>query len=249
MGMYDRNLPVWGERAQERLAASRVAVFGLGGVGGHAMEALVRAGVGALALVDGDAVEESNLNRQLIATRATVGMRKTEAARRRALEIRPDMELELYDLFYLPESADKIDLSRYGCIVDAIDTMTAKIELIERAHKLGVPVVSAMGCGNKLDPTRFQVTDLYRTHTDPVARILRRELKKRGVDSLRVVYSTEPPRASGTETRGTAGRPAPGSVSFVPAAAGLILAGEAVRILIEDPEKTPPERWTSAQQG
>lgn len=249
MGMYDRNLPVWGEAAQKRLAASRVAVFGLGGVGGHAMEALVRAGVGALALVDGDEVEESNLNRQLIATCATVGMRKTEAARRRALEIRPDMELELYDLFYLPESADRIDISRFDCIVDAIDTMTAKLELIERAHKLGVPVVSAMGCGNKLDPTRFQVTDITRTHTDPVARILRRELKKRGVDSLRVVYSTEPPRPSGAETRGTAGRPAPGSVSFVPAAAGLILAGEAVRILIEAPEKTPPERWTSAAQG
>lgn len=232
MGMYDRNLPLWGEEAQRRLGEAHVAVFGLGGVGGHAMEALVRAGVGKLSLVDGDEVEESNLNRQLIATRATLGMRKTAAARRRALEIRPEMEVREYDVFYLPETADVIDLSQFDCIVDAIDTMTAKIELIVRAHKLGVSVVSAMGCGNKLDPTRFQAADLYQTHTDPVARILRRELKARGVERLRVVYSTEMPRPSNAGPRGTAGRPAPGSVSFVPAAAGLILAGEAVRILI-----------------
>ena len=178
-------------------------------------------------------MEESNLNRQLIATRDTVGMRKTQAAERRLREIRPDMEIETYDLFYLPETADKIDLSRFDCIVDAIDTMTAKIELIVRADALGVPVVSAMGCGNKLDPTRFEIADLYETQTDPVARILRRELKKRGVRKLRVVYSREEPRsAGGAGTRGTAGRPAPGSVSFVPGAAGLALAAETVRILI-----------------
>ena len=233
MGMYDRNLALWGSEAQDKLASARVAVFGLGGVGGHALEALARAGVGCLALVDGDEVEESNLNRQLIATRDTVGMRKTQAAERRLREIRPDMAIETYDLFYLPETADKIDLSRFDCIVDAIDTMTAKIELIVRADALGVPVVSAMGCGNKLDPTRFEIADLYETQTDPVARILRRELKKRGVRKLRVVYSREEPRsAGGAGTRGTAGRPAPGSVSVVPGAAGLALAAETVRILI-----------------
>ena len=210
-----------------------MAVFGVGGVGGHAVEALARGGVGRLTLFDSDEVNVSNLNRQLVATRDAVGKKKVEVLAQRIHNIRPETQVTANAVFYLPENADQYPLEQYDYIVDAIDTVSAKLELICRAKAAGVPVVSAMGCGNKLDPTQFQVTDLFKTSGDPLARVMRHELRKRGVHSLKVVYSTEPARTpiESGETKGTAGRPAPGSVSFVPGVAGMILAGEVIKDL------------------
>ena len=236
MEAFQRSALLLGDEALGRLAGAHAAVFGLGGVGGHAAGTLARAGVGRLTLFDSDTVALSNINRQLVATRATVGQYKADVMAARIREINPAAEVTSLRVFYLPENADKYPLSGYDCILDAIDTVSAKIELIVRATRLGVPIVSAMGCGNRLDATKFIVTDLYKTQNDPLARVLRRELRRRGVERLQVVCSTAPalaPRANGTR-RGTADRPVPGSVSWVPGVAGMLLAGEAIRLLAQE---------------
>lgn len=233
---FERTEMLLGTEAIEKLKNSRVAVFGIGGVGGAAAEALVRGGVGHLDFIDPDTVSVTNINRQLIATHDTVGELKTEAMRKRALSINPDVNIKTHNIFYLPENADSFDLSVYDYIVDAIDTVSAKIELIVRADKMGVPVISSMGTGNKLDPSRFVVTDIYKTTVCPLARVLRRELKLRGIKKLKVVFSDEEPMTplvkvenSNQKTR----RDTPGSVSFVPPVAGYLMAGEVLRYLAE----------------
>lgn len=238
-----RSALLLGEDALARLERAHAAVFGVGGVGGHAVEALARAGVGALTLFDPDTVERSNLNRQLAALHSTLGQYKTDVLAARARDINPALCVTCRHVFYTPENADAYDLSQYDCIIDAVDTVSAKLELIVRAGALGVPIVSAMGCGNRLDAAQFVVTDLYETQNDPLARVLRRELRRRGVARLRVVCSAAPaltPRA-GAGQRGTAGRPAPGSVSWVPGVAGMLLAGEAVRLMLGG--------WPDAEQA
>jgi len=221
-----------GPEAMARLAESHVAVFGLGGVGCYAVEALARSGVGTLTLIDGDEYGETNLNRQLFATVRTVGRRKTEVAKERIGEIAPDCTVHGLDLFYTPERAGTLDLTAFDYIIDAIDTVTSKIDLICRADAAGIPLISSMGTGNKLDPTRLRVTDLYRTEGCPLARVLRRELKKRNVRRLKVVFSDEEPKKTVVQDEAS-GRHAPASAVFVPACAGMILASEAVRDLIK----------------
>jgi len=217
----------------QTLCQARVAVFGVGGVGGYVCEALARSGVGSFDLIDSDTVSASNLNRQIIALKSTVGRRKVDVMRARILDINPDAVVRTFCTFVLPETIGTFDFSAYDYIVDAIDTVSAKIALVETADRAGVPIISSMGAGNKLDPTRFVVTDLFKTTTDPLARVLRRELKQRGIKKLKVVWSDEPPltpfETPDGETKG--GRPAPGSVAFVPSVAGLILAGEVVKDL------------------
>lgn len=233
MEEFSRSELLLGPEAMERLAGAHVALFGVGGVGGHAAEALARAGIGRLTLFDSDTVSISNINRQIVATHDTIGQYKVDVMAARIRAINPAAQVTCMPVFYTVEDAPRYDLSGYDCIVDAIDTVSAKIELIARADAAGVPVVSAMGCGNRLDATKFVVTDLYKTQNDPLARVLRHELRRRGVRHLRVVCSTAPaltPRA-GAETKGTTGRPAPGSVSWVPGVAGMILAGEAVKLI------------------
>lgn len=223
---FSRQEPLLGPGALERLQSSRVAVFGLGGVGGHAAEALVRCGVGSVALIDKDAYTVSNLNRQLFATADTMGKSKVEAAAERLRLINPGAKLEAYELAYTPDTADRLDFTRYDYILDCIDMVTGKLAIIERAYRLGIPVISAMGAGNKLDPTAFRVADIYETSVCPLARVMRRELRKRGVERLKVVYSTEPPLPPALDGEGD---PVPGSVAFVPPVMGLIMAGEAVK--------------------
>lgn len=226
------------ESGIERLNRAHVAVFGIGGVGGFAVEALARAGIGHFLLVDNDEVSISNLNRQIIATWDTVGEKKTQAMKARILSINPDAEIETKECFFLPENAAEIDFAAFDYVVDAVDTVSAKLEIIRRAKEAGVLVISCMGAGNKLDPTRFAVTDIYRTKGCPLARVMRRELKKRGVASCKVICSEEPPlkpvtgllSRNGTDSR----REVPGSVSFVPSVAGLIAAGEVVKDLLRD---------------
>lgn len=222
-----------GADAMHRLAGARVAVFGLGGVGGHAAEALCRAGIGALDLVDNDTVAESNLNRQIFATRDTLGMLKTDAAAQRLLSINPDLKLVRHAVFFLPDTADRFDFSQYDYVVDAIDTVAGKLEIITRAISANVPVISAMGTGNKLDPGQLRVTDIAKTSGCPLARVMRRELKKRGIAHLKVVCSDELPLtpAPDPEAEPGARRLSPGSVSFVPSVAGLMIAGVLVREL------------------
>lgn len=221
--MDTRTALLVGEAGVEKLHASRVAVFGLGGVGSWCCEALARAGVGRLTLVDKDVVEESNINRQLVALASTVGRYKTEVMAERIRDIRADCEVDARTLFYLPETAPLVPLEGYDLIADCIDNVTAKLHLICAARAADVPVISAMGAGNKLDPSRFRVSDLSETRVDPLARVLRRELKKRGVERLPVVWSDEAPVFSGTEV---------GSVSFVPSVMGLIMAGYIVKELV-----------------
>ena len=220
-----------GEEGVEALGRAAVAVFGIGGVGGYAAEALARSGVGAFLLVDRDVVSVSNINRQIIATTKTVGRSKAEVMRERILDINPHARVEVRNCFFLPENAGDFDFSAYSYVVDAVDTVTAKLELVMRAREAGVPVISSMGAGNKLDPTRFQVADIYETSVCPLARVMRRELRKRGVERLKVVYSTEealtPKKILSDDSR----RVIPGSVAFVPSVAGLILAGEVVKDL------------------
>lgn len=229
--IHSRTALLMGASAVERLRQCRVAVFGVGGVGGFCAEALARCGVGMLDLIDADEVSVSNMNRQLIATLDTVGQRKVIAMRDRLAVAAPGCTVTCRDMFYLPENADAIDLSVYDYVVDCIDTVSAKLELAVRCTALEIPVISAMGAGNKLDPTKFVITDIYKTETCPLARVMRRELRKRGVPALKVVYSTEtaktPVLPDGTPSR------TPGSVSFVPGVAGMILAGEVVRDLTE----------------
>ena len=222
---FERTALLLGEEKLEKLAGSRVAVLGVGGVGGYVVEALARGGIGALDLIDNDVICLSNLNRQIIALHSTIGMAKVDAAAQRIADINPECTVRRHKCFYLPQTRVEFDFASYDYVVDAIDTVTAKIDLILAAKEAGVPVISAMGCGNKLDPTRFEVADLSETTMDPLARVMRRELKKRGVLHVKVVYSKEPairPREEGRT---------PGSVSFVPSAAGLVIAGEVIRDL------------------
>lgn len=273
MEQFARTELLLGREKLERLAAARVAVFGVGGVGGYVVEALARAGVGALDLIDNDTVSLTNLNRQILATHRTLGRCKVDVAAERVAEINPDASVRVYRTFFLPETADSFDFSQYDYVVDAIDTIAGKIELVMRAREAGVPIICAMGAGNKLNPAAFEVADLYETSVCPLARVMRTELRKRGVDRLKVVYSREKPLvpcghtedreeerredasavcalsssdtreqspkdgssvSPTTSSRHTAPyrRTVPGSISFVPAAAGLILAGEVVRDLI-----------------
>ena len=229
-----------GEEAVESLAEKRVAVFGIGGVGGHVTEVLARSGIGALDLIDMDVVSPSNLNRQLIATHDTIGRQKTEVMRERILSIQPQCRVRCYNTFYLPEKRDEFPFAEYDYIVDAIDTVTAKIDLAVLADHLGIPIISSMGTGNKLDPTRLEIADIYDTSVCPLAKVMRRELKARGVKKLTVVYSREEPRKpyrlgqedeSDEAALGKRGKAIPGSTAFVPAAAGLIIGGYVVREL------------------
>ena len=208
-----------------KLKNSRVAVFGIGGVGSYVVEALARAGVGALDLIDNDTVAESNLNRQLIALRSTIGMPKVEVARKRVLDINPSCKVSTYQCFYLPEEADHFPFADFDYIVDAIDTVKAKISLVGEAKKANVPIICSMGTGNKLDPTRFEVSDISKTSVCPLAKVMRTELRKRGINHVKVVYSKEEPLNVGNRT--------PASISFVPSAAGLIIAGQVIRDLIK----------------
>ena len=212
-----------GEEGIQRLQQARVAVFGVGGVGGYVVEALARSGVGAFDLIDNDTVCESNINRQIIATYETLGRAKVDVMRERILSINPEAKVNVHNCFFLPENADAFDFTEYTYVVDAVDTVTAKLEIIMRARAAGVPVISCMGAGNKLDPTKFVVTDIYKTSICPLAKVMRRELKKRGVDDLKVVYSTEEAI--------TKHRP-PGSISYVPSVAGLIAAGEVIKDIL-----------------
>lgn len=220
-----------GEEALEKLNKSRVAVFGAGGVGGHCIEALCRSGIGAIDIIDNDKISLSNLNRQIFATEKTIGRYKAEVAVERLSEINPNCKARAVKLFYLPENANEIDLGEYDYIVDAVDTVSAKIALAENAKKTGVPIISCMGAGNKFDPSAFTVCDISKTSVCPLARVMRRELKKRGVDKLKVVYSTEPPLTPLFGEPLENGKIPPASVAFVPAVAGLIAAGEVVKDL------------------
>lgn len=221
-----------GAQAIARLQSAHVAVFGLGGVGGYAVEALARGGIGRLTLVDNDSISVSNLNRQILATHSTLGLRKTEAARRRVLDINPECIVRIHDVFYTPETADAFDFREYDYIVDAIDTVTGKLQLVERANEAGTPIISCMGTGNKLDASAFQVADISKTSMCPLARVMRKELGKRGIKHLKVVYSQEEiisPKGWEEEAAALGKRQIPGSVPFVPGAAGLILAGEVLK--------------------
>ena len=229
--MHSRTEALLGTEAMEILRAARVAVFGIGGVGSYIAEALARAGIGTLILVDGDAVARSNMNRQLIAGVSTVGMRKTEAAAARIREIAPDCHVITHDLFYLPENADAISFAGLSYVADAVDTVSAKLTIIERAAAAGVPVISSMGTGNKLHPEMFEITTVEKTSVCPLARVMRRELKNRGIRGVKVLYSKEEPRAVSVPDADGIRRAVPASISFVPGAAGLIIAGEIVRDL------------------
>ncbi len=219
---------VLGEAGVLKLQRARVAVFGIGGVGGYVVEALARAGVGALDLVDADVVSESNLNRQIIALRSTVGEYKTKVAAARVQDIDPDISVQTHEVFFSPENAAQFDFTRYDYVVDAVDTVSAKMELVRRANAVGVPIISAMGTGNKLDPSAFRVADIYKTEGCPLARAVRGLCRKEGIKHLKVVWSPEQPCG---EIFAENGRHAPASVSFVPAAAGLVMAGAVVRDL------------------
>ncbi len=224
-----------GAEAVGKLERAHVALFGLGGVGGHALEALARAGIGELTLVDNDTVSLSNRNRQLLATVSTTGIPKAEAGRHRVLEINPGAKINALPLFYGADTADAIDVSRFDYIIDCIDTVSAKLLLIERANAAGVPIISCMGTGNKLDPTAFRVSDISKTSVCPLARVMRRELGRRGIKHLKVVWSAEEvitPQGGEAEARALGKHQIPGSVSFVPGAAGMILAGECIKDLV-----------------
>lgn len=224
-----------GQEGLDKLKNAHVAVFGIGGVGGHVVEALVRSGIGEITIVDKDEVAESNINRQIIATVKTVGRKKVEVMEERILDINPDCIVHSYACFYLPETAEQFDFTQYDYVVDAVDTVTAKLELAVQSDRAGVPVISSMGAGNKLDASKFEVADIYKTSVCPLARVMRRELKKRNIRSLKVVYSKEEPVMQKMELTQEEGeksrRSTPGSVAFVPSVAGLILAGEVVRDL------------------
>ena len=226
-----------GDDAMARLASARVAVFGVGGVGGYVVEALARSGVGALELIDDDAVSLTNINRQIIALHSTVGMPKVDAARARVLDICPKTQVIAHRAFFTPETAAQFDFTQYSYVVDAIDTVSGKIELAVRAHAAGVPILSCMGAGNKLDPTAFEVTDISKTSVDPLARVMRRELRRRGIEHLTVVYSKEPARtplpAPDVEAEKGKRRSVPASNAFVPAVAGLIAASKVIRDLAD----------------
>ena len=235
MNQFSRTELLLGQEKMERLARVKVAIFGIGGVGGYVAEALARSGIGSFLLVDNDKVSLSNINRQIIALNSTVGRYKVEVMKERILDINPAAQVEMRQCFYLPENADEFDFGQYDYVVDAVDTVTAKLEIILQAKRAGTPVISSMGAGNKLDAAGFQVADIYQTSMCPLAKVMRRELKKRGVKELKVVYSKEQPVQPGEMLEGEQpeeGRRAiPGSVAWVPSVAGLILAGEVVKDL------------------
>ena len=249
LNQFSRTQLLLGDDNMDRLSNAKVAVFGIGGVGGYVVEALARSGVGSFVLVDDDKVCLTNINRQIIATRKTVGKYKVDVMKDRILEINPDADVEIRKCFYLPENAADFDFSEYDYVVDAVDTVTAKIELIMRAKEAGTPVISSMGAGNKLDASGFRVADIYKTKVCPLAKVMRRELKKRGVKKLKVVYSEEQPKRPiedmaiscrtncicppGAKHKCTERRDIPGSTAFVPSAAGLIIAGEVVKDLCQ----------------
>ena len=231
---FSRSQILLGEDAMQRLYGAKVAIFGIGGVGGYTAEALVRSGVGQLDLIDSDTVSVTNINRQLFATHSTVGQLKVEVARQRLLDIYPQAQIRTFPVFYNLDTADQFDLSQYDYIVDAIDTVTAKLCLAERAFAAGTPIISCMGAGNKLDGTAFQVSDISKTTICPLARVMRKELKKRGIAHMKVVYSTEEalkPVGAEAEAAAIGKRQIPGSTSFIPGIAGLILAGEVIKDL------------------
>ena len=236
MSRFERTQMLLGEAAIKKLESSRVAVFGAGGVGGYVIEALARSGVGALDIIDHDTVSESNINRQILATDNTVGQYKADAARQRVAAINPGCKVNAIKLFYLPDTQNEIDFTQFDYVVDAIDTVTGKLLIIQNAKNAGVPVISAMGTGNKLDPSKLRVADIYETSICPLARIMRSELRKRNIDSLKVVYSEEKamkPVEPVVNTDSSTRRDIPGSTAFVPSAAGLLIASEVVRDLTE----------------
>ena len=247
---FSRTELIFGSEAMEKIASSRVAVFGVGGVGGYTVEALARSGVGAIDIIDDDKVCLSNINRQIIATHNTLGMYKVDVAAERIAQINPDCKVRAYKTFYMPDT-DIFDFSEFDYVVDAIDTVTAKLALVENAKKSGTPIISSMGAGNKVDPTAFEVADIFKTSVCPLAKVMRHELKKRGIDSLKVVYSKEEPVKPQIQTEqgelqnndnlaspldtarnGTAKRAIPGSTAFVPSVVGLIIAGEVIKDLV-----------------
>ena len=247
LNQFSRTELLFGKEAMERLEKSRVAVFGIGGVGGYTVEALARSGVGAIDLIDDDKVCLTNINRQIIATKKTVGQYKVDVMKERILEINPDCKVEIHKCFYLPENKGTFDFSQYSYVVDAVDTVTAKIQLVMEAKEKSVPVISSMGAGNKLNPAEFEVADIYKTSVCPLAKVMRRELKKRGVEKLKVVYSREKPvrpiedmaiscRTNcicppGAKHKCTERRDIPGSTAFVPSVVGLIIASEVIKDL------------------
>ncbi len=242
MDAFARTRQLLGTEGMERLQNARVAVFGIGGVGGYVVEALARSGVGTLDLIDNDKVSLTNLNRQIIALHSTVGQYKTDVAMGRVLDINPLAKVNVHRIFFLPETADQFDFSQYDYVADAIDTVSGKLMLAERAQQAGIPIISSMGAGNKLNGAAFQVADIYETSVCPLARVMRRELKKRGIGSLKVVYSREEPvteTVNTEEERG--GRRTPGSVAFVPSVVGLIMAGGIIKDLCQVPPLTNPE--------
>ena len=236
---FDRTKRLLGADAMEKLNNSHVAVFGIGGVGGHAADALARSGIGEITIVDSDEVAESNINRQLIATTKTVGRKKVAVMKEHLLEINPEVKVHAHDCFFLPETKAKFDFSKYDYVIDAVDTVTAKLALVEACQESGVPIVSSMGAGNKLDPTAFEVTDIYKTSVCPLAKLMRKELKARGIKHLKVVYSKEIPLepiedAAFVSDESRSRRATPGSIAFVPSVAGLILAGEVIKDLARE---------------
>ncbi|MBR2930047.1 MAG: tRNA threonylcarbamoyladenosine dehydratase [Clostridia bacterium] len=226
--IYTRTEAMLGKDAVDKLRSSRILIVGVGGVGGHAAEAIARAGVGGITVIDHDTVSVTNLNRQIIATVSGIGKSKVELIKQRIVDINPECKVETLDIFYDDSTKDMVDISRFDYVLDCIDSVRSKLLLIERAIEAGVPIISSMGTGNKLDPTRFKITDISKTHTDPLAKSMRVELRKRGINHLRVLFSDEPPISS------SMGR-TPGSVSFMPSVAGLIMAGEAIREIIKPP--------------
>ena len=230
LNQFSRSQLLLGKDNMKKLSDAKVAVFGIGGVGGYTAEALARTGIGSFVLIDDDKVCLTNINRQIIATKKTVGQYKVNVMRERILEINPDAKVEVRKCFYLPENAHEFDFREYSYVVDAVDTVTAKLQIIVQAKECNVPVISCMGAGNKLDPTKFQVADIYETSICPLAKVMRRECRKRGISRLKVVYSTEQPIKPKKDTQ-IKERPVPGSVAFVPSVAGLIAAGEVVKDL------------------
>lgn len=229
---FSRTEMLIGKDALATLKKSRVAVFGAGGVGGYVIEALARSGVGAIDIIDNDTVSVSNINRQIIALRSTIGLLKTEVVKKRVEDINPECKVTVYETFVLPENIDTFDFGKYDYVVDAIDTVSGKLAIIEKAYNEGIPVISSMGTGNKLDPTKFVITDINKTSVCPLARVMRYELKKRGIKKLKVLFSTEEPIKPNTE-KDERGKVPPGSISFVPSVAGLIIGGEVIKDLIK----------------
>lgn len=230
---FSRTQLLLGEAAMERLYKARVAVFGIGGVGGHAAEALARSGIGTIDLIDKDVVAMTNINRQLVATTKTIGQYKTDVMKERILSINPDAVVNCHTVFFLPETADQFDFQQYDYIIDAVDTVTAKIELVMQAEKAECPMISSMGAGNKLHPELFEIADIYKTSVCPLAKVMRKELRARGIKNLKVVYSKEIPIVPFESDEDSGKRQTPGSTSFVPSVAGLIMAGAVIRDLVE----------------